>query len=102
MVVMPWCTSCDRFLSPSTVSVDGACPECGRAVDPGRAHTAGQSTDLAGAVPVNSPVDGPLAPSVEDDDERPPLPWHLWLLLAALAVYLGYRAFQGIELLFGM
>ena len=27
----------------------------------------------------------------------PPIPWHLWLLAGALAVYLGYRAMQGIE-----
>ena len=28
---MPWCDACDRFLSPSTVKVDGTCPSCGRA-----------------------------------------------------------------------
>ena len=31
---MPWCDVCDRFLSPSTVKVDGTCPSCGRVVDP--------------------------------------------------------------------
>ena len=31
----------------------------------------------------------------------PPIPWHLWLLGPPLAVYLGYRAMQGIEWLFG-
>jgi len=25
------------------------------------------------------------------------LPWHLWLLAGALAVYLSFRAWQGIE-----
>lgn len=35
------------------------------------------------------------------DDGHSPVPWHLWLLLAAVAVYLGYRALQGLELLFG-
>jgi hypothetical protein len=25
------------------------------------------------------------------------LPWHLWLLAIALAVYLSFRAWQGIE-----
>jgi hypothetical protein len=25
------------------------------------------------------------------------LPWHLWLLAGALAIYLGFRAWQGIE-----
>ena len=82
---MPWCDTCDRFLSPSTVRADGLCPSCGRLVDPGRAH--GESAGVA------------VAP--EPDEELGPLPWHLKLLAGALAVYLGYRAFQGIEWVFG-
>ena len=78
---MPWCEVCDRFLSPSTVKVDGTCPSCGRAVDPGHAHEATSET--------------------ADDEDLPAIPWHLWLLAAALAVYLGYRAMQGIEWLIG-
>lgn len=78
---MPWCATCDRFLSPSTVLADGACPTCGRAVDPGSAHPAG---------------DAP-APGAPADDDLGPIPWHLKLLAGALAVYLGWRAWQGIE-----
>jgi len=39
------------------------------------------------------------APAAEEDDDEDlgPLPWHLKLLAGALAVYLGWRAFQGIE-----
>ncbi len=81
---MPWCDTCDRFLSPSTVKVDGTCPSCGRVVDAGRAHTAEASSAAA-----------------DDDETLPPIPWHLWLLAAAVAVYLGYRAMQGIEWLLG-
>jgi hypothetical protein len=81
---VPWCDACDRFLSPSTVRVDGTCPSCGRVVDPGHAYLA-------------EPVPAPEA----DDEKLPPIPWHLWLLAAALAVYLGYRAMQGIEWLLG-
>jgi hypothetical protein len=33
-------------------------------------------------------------------DEKVPIPWHLKLLVAALVIYLGFRAWQGIELLF--
>jgi hypothetical protein len=31
------------------------------------------------------------------EERRASLPWHLWLLAAAVAVYLGFRAWQGIE-----
>ena len=82
---MPWCETCDRFLSPPTVRADGTCPDCGRAVDPGRAHAG-----------VPAPADVPA-----DEEELPPVPWHLKLLAAAVAIYLGYRAFQGIEWLVG-
>ena len=87
---MPWCDACDRFLSPSTVKVDGTCPSCGRVVDPGHAHVATPDGEAK-----------PRADTDEDDEELPPIPWHLWLLAAALAVYLGYRAMQGIEWLLG-
>jgi len=79
---VPWCGSCDRFLSPSTVRADGPCPRCGRSVDRGRAH--------AGA------ADGAEEP-LGAAETLPPVPWHLKLLGAALALYLGYRAWQGIE-----
>ena len=79
---VPWCDACDRFLSPSTVKIDGTCPSCGRVVDAGHAHA-------------------PKSDADSDDEDLAPIPWHLWLLLAALAVYLGYRAMQGIEWLLG-
>ncbi len=103
---VPWCDTCDRFLSPSTVHTDGTCPTCGRTVDPGQAHA-----------PTETPADDPPTPAERaasepvvnvygepidvDDDEKLPLPWHLKLLAGALAVYLGYRFLQGIEWVFG-
>ncbi|HEY3672864.1 MAG TPA: hypothetical protein VGN51_18135 [Acidimicrobiia bacterium] len=83
---MPWCDACDRFLSPSTVKVDGTCPSCGRVVDAGHAHLARAKTEET---------------ALDDEEDLPPIPWHLWLLAGALAVYLGYRAMQGIEWLLG-
>jgi PHP family Zn ribbon phosphoesterase len=76
---MPWCEACHRFLSPSTVRENGTCPTCGRTVE-GRGA---RSTVTEGGD--------------HTDDRRPTLPWHLWLLAAALVVYLGFRAWQGIE-----
>jgi hypothetical protein len=77
---VPWCTDCDRFLSPSTVRADGTCPTCGQPVDRGAVAS---GTDIA------------------TDEELPPVPWHLKLLAVAVAIYLGYRLYQGIGWLVG-
>lgn len=71
---MPWCTECDRFLSPSTVRPDGTCPTCGRPVDPSRRTAA-----------------------VGDEEPLPPVPWHLKVLAGGIAVYLLFRLYQAIE-----
>jgi hypothetical protein len=82
---VPWCETCDRFLSPPTVRADGTCPDCGRTVDAGRAHAAVPAAET----------------DTEAEEDLPPIPWHLKLLAAAVAIYLGYRALQGIEWLVG-
>jgi hypothetical protein len=87
---VPWCATCDRFLSPSSVTTDGTCPRCGREVDPGRAHAPPSEVDAG------PPAPDPGAPEPTDDDLGP-IPWHLKALAGAVALYLGYRAFQGIE-----
>ena len=99
---MPWCETCDRFLSPSSVQTDGTCPSCGRTVDAGRAHAPGAQTlgtPAPGTHELGTHESGADVPG--DEDDLPPIPWHLKLLAAAVAVYLGYRAFQGIEWLVG-
>ena len=63
---MPWCETCERFLSPPTVKQDGSCPNCGRPIAPG------------------------------DDAEMGPVPWHLKLLGGAVVVYLGFRAYPAV------
>ena len=73
---MPWCPTCERYLTPPTVRPDGTCPTCGVAVD-GGAHAPAQAR--------------------ERDKDAFSLPWHVKLLAGALALYLGYRAYQGIE-----
>jgi hypothetical protein len=35
--------------------------------------------------------------SVEDDEAPLPLPWHFKMLVGALVLYLGWRAYQGVE-----
>ena len=82
---MPWCTECDRFLSPSTVRTDGTCPTCGRPVDAG---------DVATRAVAERVERGEGADDAEE--ELSPIPWHLKLLVAAIVIYLGYRLYQGI------
>ena len=84
---MPWCSGCDRFLSPSTVLADGACPRCGARVDPGQAHAPEPEAE------VGSDAD----PEAAGDDDTMALPWHFKALVAAVVLYLGWRAVQGIE-----
>lgn len=62
------------------MATDGTCPRCAQPVDPGRAR---------------APESGDAEPV--DDEPLDPLPWHFKLLVGAVTVYLGYRAFQGIE-----
>ena len=35
-----------------------------------------------------------------DSEPDPKIPWHFWVLVIALVVYLGWRLIQGIEWLF--
>jgi hypothetical protein len=97
---MPWCPSCQRFLSPPTVTPDGTCPACGRPVEPGRGRVT--STGEAPLEPDQGRVAsaGEAAPGPrpeEDEEELPPIPAHLKFLGVAVIVYLGYRFWQGIE-----
>jgi hypothetical protein len=72
---VPWCVSCNKFLTPPTVRADGTCPRCGSEVERGL-------------------IPGMTRPAGE---ERPGVPWHLKLLGLALAVYLSFRFFEVIE-----
>ena len=68
---MPWCEDCARFYNPNTLTTDGDCP-------------AGHHVE-----------------SVEEADaERARIPWHFWVMLVALMLYLGWRLIQGILWLF--
>jgi PHP family Zn ribbon phosphoesterase len=69
---MPWCVSCNKFLTPSTVRPDATCPKCGSVVEKGL-------------------IPGMTRPA----DEAPTgVPWHLKLLVSAVALYLGWRFLQ--------
>jgi hypothetical protein len=80
---MPWCEQCSRFYTPSTLSADGDCPSGHHVADP----------DDAGGL-VQSGAEG-------RESERVRAPWHFWVLVAAVALYLGWRVIQGIGWLVG-
>ena len=84
---MAWCPACGRYLTPTSLRADGTCPFCEQIVDYKRSLKA-EAARAAGR---------PL----EEVNDAPPVPWHLKLLLAATVVYLGWRAYQGIEWLAG-
>ena len=73
---MPWCEPCTRFLNPNSMGPDGSCPSCGRVL-----------------------ADAPAAGGAATTATK--VPWHFWLLVVALAVYLCWRAVQGIGWLAG-
>lgn len=66
---MPWCDDCSHWFSPNALTEEGNCPKCGEPV---------------GAHPDELPDDGAGG-----------VPWHLWAVLAAVALYLGWRLIQG-------
>ncbi len=65
-VPVPWCETCDRFYNPRSLAPDGTCMTCGRFI-------------------------------ADPDDEKETsgkAPWHFWILVAALVLYLGWRLVQ--------
>ena len=63
---MPWCETCSRFYNPNSIAPDGTCVKCGQLIA------------------------DPRSP----DDEPTKVPWHFWILVVALVVYLGWRFAQ--------
>lgn len=78
---MPFCEPCNKWRAPNALLVDGTCPRCGNQVVP--ADEIAASADEAAAAQVANKI-----------------PWHFWLMVAAAAIYLGWRVIQGIEWLF--
>jgi len=75
---MPWCEDCERFYNPNTLTSDQSCPE---------GHPVGSEAAMA---------DGPVRVSRMEAAREAGVPWHFWLLVAALVLYLGWRAVEGV------
>jgi hypothetical protein len=72
---MPQCIECERNWTPSSANADGTCPTCGGAL----------------RAPLTAHMDA------EADAGRPRTPWHFKVLVLAAALYLGWRAVQGVD-----
>ncbi len=96
---MPWCDDCRAYRAPSAVRRDGSCPTCGARVDPGGLATASGKAGAAGGAPGTGTRPEGASRTAEREEVAPPVPWHLKVLGAATAAYLGLRAWQGVELL---
>ena len=68
---MPWCEQCSKFFNPNSMAPDGTCVKCGSFI----ADPQGSGTDVKA-------------------DEK--VPWHFWVLVVAVVVYLGWRLIQGL------
>ena len=68
-------------------------------MDPGRARASTAPPSSAAAPSSASPSSAVPGDAVDDDwvPDLAPVPWHLKMLAGVVALYLGWRAFQGIE-----
>lgn len=82
---MPWCERCDRFLNPNSVATDGSCPSCGRTVEPA------ERAEVLRGGEASTDVD-----PREDGDDGVRAPWHFWVMVAGVVLYLGWRLVEGI------
>lgn len=70
---MPWCDTCDEYRAPTALTAEGSCATCENDVD---------TADVKNPPPTRAP-------------------WHFWLMVLALVVYLGWRLVQGVIWLVG-
>lgn len=99
---MPWCDGCDRYYSPNTVQADGSCPTCGTHLDrPTRLEK--QQAAMAD-LPTTAAVDAEVEAEAEAETGRKisSVPWHFWVLVVALVIYLGWRLAELIVWLVGL
>ena len=73
---MPWCEDCAKYWAPSAMTIEGACPTCGRSLD------APASAASLTAKTVN------LKELAGEDAKAP---WHFKLLMVMLSLYFVWR-----------
>jgi hypothetical protein len=92
---VPWCEHCAKFWTPSSMKADGTCPTCGRVL-PRAAAPAGEGQAEAGEP--GPPLTAKDINLREMAGKEAKAPWHFKLLMVLLAIYLGWRLVQLIQL----
>ncbi|HWC68951.1 MAG TPA: hypothetical protein VG478_12860 [Acidimicrobiales bacterium] len=87
---VPWCDTCARFWTPTSVDADGACPTCGRSLAPKAAH------EKPGEPVTVTAADLDLKELAGEDAKAP---WHFKLLVVLVVLYLAWRI---VDLIFGI
>ncbi len=64
-----FCEPCNKWRKPNALLANGSCPRCGTQLD-----------ENAGAVAASAKA-----------QDAPKIPWHFWVMVAATALYLGWR-----------
>lgn len=75
-----FCQSCNKWREPNALMPDGSCPRCGNQLDEHAPDTADDASAEA--------------------QQAVKIPWHFWVMVAATALYLGWRVVQGLQSLF--
>ena len=93
---MPWCEHCAKFWTPSSMKADGSCPTCGRVLPKAIASGAGEAE--AEASETAAPLTAKDVNLREMAGKDAKAPWHFKLLMVLLAIYLGWRLVQLVQL----
>jgi len=96
---MPWCEHCAKFWTPSSMNTDGTCPRCGRVLPRATPPAEGGAEGEAAPAGDQAPMTAKDVNLREMAGKEAKAPWHFKLLMLLLAVYLGWRLVQLIQLI---
>lgn len=89
---MPFCEDCAKYWAPAAMTPEGACPTCGRELEPPQvASTVTPANAAAKVTAKNLDLKKLAAGDTDVGDEDASAPWHFKLLVVLLVLYLGWR-----------
>ena len=76
---MPWCDTCSLYHAHDALGEGRACPDCGDVMSES-----------------NDPTRGALPEDEETRTVGQSAPWHFWIVVVALVIYIAWRVIVGI------